>query len=110
MTNPETAADTTVTDGASGCGNCGCGAGGCGGNADVVAPVMDLRHLPAPFRAGALLGVIATLPAQGGVTLISPDDPYPLLAQIEAEWPGDFTIHVLDDGPELWSMELMRLR
>lgn len=108
MTTTNPAENAEATEKSGGCGGCNCGSGGCGGQ--VASPVMDLRHLPEPFRAGAFLGVVATLPPEGGVTLIAPQDPYPLLGQIEEEWPGDFSIKVLENGPELWSMELVRQR
>lgn len=96
-----------------GCGNCGCGAGGCGGGGGqsrVEAPVLDLRMIPAPFRPGALLGVLATLPTGSAAGLITTEDPIPLLTQVQETEPGSFTLAVEEDGPDLWVMELTRVR
>lgn len=110
-TTDELTADTVVNDAAGGCGGaCGCGSGGCGGGGtSLESPTMDLRRLPEQLRAGALLGVVATLPVGAGVVVVSPDDIFPMLGQLEAQWPGGFTIRVLEEGPELWTVELARV-
>lgn len=119
MTSSTTSTDRTQQDGpaaqdagpaaqSGGCGNCGCGAGGCGGGG-VDAPVLDLRMIPGPFRNGALLGVLATLPPGEAAGLIASEDPVPLLFQVEENEPGAFSVAVEESGPDLWVMELRRV-
>ncbi|WP_406010372.1 DUF2249 domain-containing protein [Streptomyces sp. NBC_00637] len=39
-------------------------------------------------------------------SLVAPDDPLPLLAQIEQRSPGAFTVEYLERGPETWRLRL----
>jgi uncharacterized protein (DUF2249 family) len=46
--------------------------------------------------------------AGGGLVLLAPHDPLPLLGQIGERWPGEFHVAYLETGPETWRLELTR--
>jgi uncharacterized protein (DUF2249 family) len=42
------------------------------------------------------------------MALVAPDDPLPLLAQLEQRSPGQFSIDYLERGPESWRVRFLR--
>ena len=85
------------------------GAGGCGcGEQAQALPVLDARTIPHAIRHGAILGALGQLQPGGAMVLVAPHDPVPLLAQIEATWPGRFALDYLERGPEAWQLALTR--
>lgn len=111
-------------------GGCGCGGGGCGcgGHEDVydvgsahthsaevgqstaapARPVLDARQVPHHIRHATVFGALDAVRPGGGLELIAPHDPLPLLAQIEERDPGAFEITYLERGPEAWRIALDR--
>ncbi|WP_327002215.1 DUF2249 domain-containing protein [Dactylosporangium sp. NBC_01737] len=96
------------------CGGGGCGCGGDRGQADAPAPVLsldtrvDVRGLPHDDRHARVLAAVDALPADGALVLIAPHAPLPLLAEIEAQHPGELDIQWLQDGPDVWQIRLHR--
>ena len=43
----------------------------------------------------------------GGLVLIAPHDPLPLLAQIERRTPGLFAVDYLERGPQAWRLQFV---
>ncbi|RXR26351.1 DUF2249 domain-containing protein [Oerskovia turbata] len=115
-----------------GCGNGGCGGGaattteapaadtpaapapgghscGCGGHDDAGnLPVLDARAVPHAIRHATIFGALDGVAPGAGMVLLAPHDPLPLLAQIDARWPGTFTVDYLERGPETWALAFMR--
>ncbi len=90
-------------------------AGGCGGHScscgEVDAPgspELDARVIPHAIRHATIFGALDTVPSGGGLVLVAPHDPLPLLAQIEQRWPGVFHTTYLERGPEDWRLEFIR--
>jgi uncharacterized protein (DUF2249 family) len=108
-------------DTADGCGcgdadGCGCG-GSCGGDrgtADAPAPVLtvdarlDVRAVPHNQRHARVLAAIGALPADGALVLVAPHAPRPLLAEIDARYPGQIDTQWLQEGPDVWQLRLRR--
>jgi len=44
----------------------------------------------------------------GGLILVAPHDPNPLLAKIEQHSPGVFKVDYLERGPEAWRLSFAR--
>ncbi|GAB3140773.1 hypothetical protein GCM10027290_12140 [Micromonospora sonneratiae] len=95
----------------------GCGCGGCGcsqGSADAPAPVLavdarlDVRSLPHAERHARVLAAIGALPADGALVLVAPHAPRPLLAEIDARYPGQIDTQWLQEGPDVWQIRLHR--
>jgi uncharacterized protein (DUF2249 family) len=96
---------------------CGCGGSGCGGEegrAGAPAPVLtvdtrlDVRHLPHDQRHAQVLDALAALPADGALVLVAPHVPRPLLAEIDARYPGQIAAEWLQEGPDVWQIRLHR--
>jgi uncharacterized protein (DUF2249 family) len=91
-------------------------AGGCGsghsctcGEVDPAShPELDARAIPHSIRHATIFGALETVPPGGGLVLVAPHDPLPLLAQLAQRWPGRFTVGYADSGPEVWRLSLVR--
>ncbi len=83
--------------------SCGCG--------EVDAPgypELDARAIPHAIRHATIFGALDTVRPGGGLVLIAPHDPLPLLAQIERRNPGLFAVDYLERGPAAWRLQFVR--
>ena len=71
-------------------------------------PVLDARAVPHAIRHATIFGALDAIQASGGLILIAPHDPLPLLDQIEKRSPGVFSVSYLERGPEAWRMSFVR--
>ena len=90
-------------------------AGGCGGHSCSCGetdapgfPELDARSVPHAIRHATIFGALDAVGPGGGLVLIAPHDPLPLLAQIDQRWPGTFTVSYLERGPEAWRLSFTR--
>jgi uncharacterized protein (DUF2249 family) len=90
--------------GSSGCGHeCTCG------EVDGPGyPELDARLVPHAIRHATVFGALDTVAPGGGMILVAPHDPLPLLAQIEQRYDGAFDVEYLERGPEAWRLSLVR--
>ena len=89
--------------------------GGCGGECGCghqepagVLPELDARAVPHAIRHATIFGALDSVGAGGGMVLVAPHDPLPLLAQLEQRSPGLFSIDYLERGPEAWRIRFVR--
>lgn len=89
--------------------------GGCGGHSCSCGetdgpgyPELDARSVPHAIRHATVFGALDAVAPGGGLVLIAPHDPLPLLAQIEARWGDTFTVSYLERGPEAWRLAFVR--
>jgi uncharacterized protein (DUF2249 family)/iron-sulfur cluster repair protein YtfE (RIC family) len=88
-----------------GCGgDCGCGEQ----NPVGVLPELDGRAVPHALRHATIFGALDSVGAGGGLVLVAPHDPLPLLAQLEQRSPGLFRVDYLQRGPEKWRLRFIR--
>jgi uncharacterized protein (DUF2249 family) len=88
-----------------GCGGeCGCGHQDTAG----VLPELDARAVPHAIRHATIFGALESVGAGGGMVLVAPHDPLPLLAQLEERSPGRFSVDYLERGPEAWRVRFIR--
>jgi uncharacterized protein (DUF2249 family)/iron-sulfur cluster repair protein YtfE (RIC family) len=92
-----------VADGGCG-GECGCGEQDRAGD----LPVLDARAVPHAIRHATIFGALDSVAAGGGLVLVAPHDPLPLLAQLEQRSPGLFNVDYLQRGPEAWQIRFVR--
>jgi uncharacterized protein (DUF2249 family)/iron-sulfur cluster repair protein YtfE (RIC family) len=90
-------------------------AGGCGGHSCSCGevdgpgyPELDARSVPHAIRHATIFGALDSVAPGGGLVLIAPHDPLPLLAQIEQRWAGVFAVNYLERGPEAWRLSFAR--
>ena len=81
---------------------------GCGGHDAPGFPELDARAVPHAIRHATIFGALDAVPAGGGLVLLAPHDPLPLLAQIEQRRPGVFAVGYLERGPETWRLSFTR--
>ena len=88
-----------------------CGSGhacGCGESDPAGYPELDARSIPHAIRHATIFGALETVQPGGGLVLVAPHDPLPLLAQIQDRWAGVFTVEYLERGPQDWRLSLVR--
>lgn len=84
-------------------GDCACG------EADgLELPELDARQVPHAIRHATVFGALDALRPGGGLVLVAPHDPLPLLRQVEDRAPGVFTVDYLQRGPEAWRLRFLR--
>src|SRR5665811_1768406 len=79
---------------------------GCHEPDDQSYPELDARLVPHATRHATIFGALdAALPG-GGIILIAPHDPLPLLAQLEQRSPNTFSVSYLERGPEMCRLSI----
>lgn len=87
----------------------GCGDGcGCGEVDGPGLPELDAREVPHAIRHATIFGALDAVEPGGGLVLVAPHDPVPLLQQLEARAPGAFAVDYLERGPEAWRLAFRR--
>jgi uncharacterized protein (DUF2249 family) len=88
----------------------GCGGHHCTcGEVDGAGyPELDARAVPHAIRHATILGALDAVAPGGGLVLVAPHDPLPLLAQVEQRHPGVFEVGYLERGPEAWRLLFTR--
>jgi uncharacterized protein (DUF2249 family) len=88
--------------------------GGCGGHCScgevdsAEYPELDARTVPHAIRHATIFGALDGVAPGGGMVLVAPHDPLPLLAQLEERAPQRFEVSYLERGPEAWRIQLVR--
>jgi uncharacterized protein (DUF2249 family)/quercetin dioxygenase-like cupin family protein len=72
-------------------------------------PELDVRTIPHAIRHASVFGALDAVGLGGGLILVAPHDPLPLLAQIEERSPGGFEISYLEEGPADWRLQFLRI-
>ncbi len=88
-----------------GCGGHDCA---CGEQDPAGFPELDARQVPHAIRHATVFGALDSVPAGGGLVLVAPHDPLPLLAQIDQRYAGGFAVEYVERGPEAWRLNLVR--
>lgn len=97
--------DTPESAESGGCGGHTCG---CGEVDGPGYPELDARAVPHAIRHATIFGALDSVPAGGGMVLVAPHDPLPLLAQVADRYPGAFRTSYLERGPEAWRLVFER--
>lgn len=71
---------------------------------------LDVRPLPAGRKASSVLATIEALEVGDSFVLVDDRDPHVLRTQLEAAWPGRTQWTALKEGPDVWCMQVTRLR
>ena len=87
----------------------GCGGGcSCGEVDGPELPELDARSVPHAIRHATIFGALDSVRSGGGLVLVAPHDPLPLLRQLEGREPGAFAVDYLERGPEAWRLRFIR--
>ncbi len=71
-------------------------------------PELDARQVPHAIRHATIFGALDAVRPGGGMVLVAPHDPLPLLRQIEQRSPGAFEITYVERGPDAWRLAFAR--
>lgn len=80
----------------------------CGESDGDQYPELDARAVPHAIRHATIFGALDAIRPGGGMVLLAPHDPKPLLAQLEQRNPGVFTVEYLQQGPQDWRLAFVR--
>ncbi|ACP24780.1 amylo-alpha-1,6-glucosidase family [Sinorhizobium fredii NGR234] len=72
-------------------------------------PSIDVRTVPPRERHPRIFGMLGALLPGGSMQITSDHDPRPLHYQLETNFPGQFGWDYLEEGPEVWRVEIARL-
>lgn len=101
----ERAEDEHAEDGHAQAGGHTCG---CGEVDGPGYPELDARAVPHAIRHATIFGALDAVKPGGGMVLVAPHDPLPLLAQVERRYDGAFEVDYLERGPERWRLTFVR--
>lgn len=68
--------------------------------------VIDVRSLVPMDRHSKIFELVETLEVGGSFILVNDHDPKPLYYQMEAEYPGQISWNYVEQGPEVWRVEI----
>ena len=70
---------------------------------------IDVRVIPHAERHATIFGALNTLAPGKALEVTADHDPRPLHYQLETNFPGQFGWDYLEQGPEVWRVEIDRL-
>lgn len=70
---------------------------------------LDVRVIPPREKHPTIFQTFAELSPGESFVLVNDHDPFPLRYQFEAERPGEFGWTYLEQGPQVWRVEISRV-
>lgn len=70
--------------------------------------VFDVRALAPAQRHAKIFELVDALEPGTAFTLVNDHDPKPLHYQLQAEFPGRFSWTYIEQGPDVWRVEIGR--
>lgn len=71
--------------------------------------IVDVRQTPPAQRHPMIFGTFENLAAGQSFELVNDHDPKPLYYQFQAELTGQFEWQYLEQGPEVWRVEIRKV-
>ncbi|MCL4270695.1 MAG: DUF2249 domain-containing protein [Anaerolineales bacterium] len=75
---------------------------------DYVTTNLDVRQIPPPQKHPTIFQTFESLSPGQSFILINDHDPKPLYYQFANEHQGQFTWEYLEQGPEVWRVQIGR--
>ena len=72
------------------------------------AEVVDVRSLVPAQRHAKIFSLVDDLKPGASFVLVNDHDPKPLYYQLEAEHPGQFSWTYVQQGPDVWRVQIGR--
>ena len=69
---------------------------------------LDVRSLAPRERHPRIFSTFQTMPIGSSLILVNDHDPRPLYYQFAAEHPGTFEWNYLDQGPDVWRVDILK--
>ena len=76
----------------------------------VSQPQLDVRVIPPVERHARIFGIALAMAEGQSFIIVNDHDPRPLRHQMEAGYPGLFDWQYLQEGPDIWRVEIKRLQ
>lgn len=71
-----------------------------------TADVVDVRSFVPAVRHAKIFELVNGLEPGASFILVNDHDPKPLYYQLEAEYPGHFSWTYVEQGPQVWCVEI----
>jgi uncharacterized protein (DUF2249 family) len=71
---------------------------------------LDIRPVPPPQKHPTIFNTFDSLEKGEGFILINDHEPRPLYYQFQAERPGQFQWDYLEQGPEVWRVNIKKCK
>ncbi len=75
---------------------------------DTITTTLDVRQIPPPQKHPTIFQTFENLTAGQSFVLVNDHDPKPLYYQFVHEHEGQFTWEYLEQGPEIWRVQIGR--
>lgn len=75
---------------------------------DDTITTLDVRQIPPPQKHPTIFQTFENLAPGQNFILVNDHDPKPLYYQFENEHQGQFTWEYLEQGPEVWRVQISR--
>jgi uncharacterized protein (DUF2249 family) len=73
-----------------------------------TVPLIDVTTIPHAERHATIFAVLTALQPGGLMQITNDHDPRPLHFQIENRWPDQFLWRYIEQGPDVWHVEIKR--
>jgi uncharacterized protein (DUF2249 family) len=80
----------------------------CGEHTDGF-PTLIAKDIPHQIRHASIFGALDSLTAGAGLIVVAPHEPLPLLTQVNKRYGNAFQIDYLQEGPEDWHVQFLRV-
>lgn len=72
-------------------------------------PTLIAKNIPHEIRHASIFGALDSLPTGGGMIVVAPHEPLPLLAQVHKRYGTSMEIEYLQEGPADWHVQFVRV-
>lgn len=76
----------------------------------MIKTVLDVRQTPPAQRHPLIFGAFEGLEVGEQFQLVNDHDPKPLFYQFSAERPGEFSWEYVEQGPQVWRVNVGRVK
>lgn len=80
------------------------------GHEDESDVVLDVRTIPHAIRHATIFGALGAIAPGFSIVLVADHNPLPLLAQLRERQPDAWEVSYLQEGPDVFKLQLERQR
>lgn len=79
------------------------------GDVQIGFPVLRAKDIPHAVRHASIFGALDSLKPGDGLVVVAPHEPLPLLHQANRRYGPEFEVSYLQEGPEDWHVQFVRV-
>jgi uncharacterized protein (DUF2249 family) len=79
------------------------------GEVEAGFPVLEAKNIPHAVRHASIFGALDSLREGQGLIVVAPHEPRPLLHQIDQRYGPQMAVSYLQEGPEDWHVQFLRV-